>query len=252
MDITPEGAFRRLVVERGGSYCFGHGTVFLQVLRGLGYRSVYCSHWGSDHFFWLWLHCTEPMPGVHALMKPWIWLPHRYCQFRIIWFFLSSHFHYAATIRIKLIWSIHGSDSGLLCGPSYFLIERIISSWEHHLMRDTGWPEASILPPVWVCRLKPTSHELELKTLYRFLSGFSGAIGLLLECRISRSQPQGRHPRAVVSSLYFHRERIFPGGRRSLFFRRLQQTRWSPSEWCYRRSTPLLWRACRCRFGGGR
>ena len=38
MDVSPEGAFRRLVKERQGSYCFGQNTVFLGMLRGLGYR----------------------------------------------------------------------------------------------------------------------------------------------------------------------------------------------------------------------
>ncbi|KAF8878520.1 hypothetical protein BD779DRAFT_1447625 [Infundibulicybe gibba] len=39
MDVTAEGAFRRFVHECKGSYCFGHNNLFLQILRGLGYRA---------------------------------------------------------------------------------------------------------------------------------------------------------------------------------------------------------------------
>jgi arylamine N-acetyltransferase len=40
MDVSHEGAFKRLVLERRGSYCFGHNGVFLGMLRALGYRHV--------------------------------------------------------------------------------------------------------------------------------------------------------------------------------------------------------------------
>ncbi|KAL5488452.1 hypothetical protein ACEPAI_6570 [Sanghuangporus weigelae] len=40
LDITPEATFKRLVGERkGGTYCYGHHTLMLGVLRALGYRS---------------------------------------------------------------------------------------------------------------------------------------------------------------------------------------------------------------------
>lgn len=39
MDVSPEGTFRRLVEEHKGSYCFGQSTLFLGMLRGLGYRA---------------------------------------------------------------------------------------------------------------------------------------------------------------------------------------------------------------------
>ncbi|KDR79380.1 hypothetical protein GALMADRAFT_1236714 [Galerina marginata CBS 339.88] len=40
MDITTEGLFQRLVVDRkGGSYCFGLNGLFLGMLRALGYRA---------------------------------------------------------------------------------------------------------------------------------------------------------------------------------------------------------------------
>ena len=40
MDVTSQGLFQRLVVDRKGygSYCFGHNGLFLDILRGLGYR----------------------------------------------------------------------------------------------------------------------------------------------------------------------------------------------------------------------
>lgn len=38
MDISPEGLYQRLVVEGKGSYCFGMNGLFLQMIRGLGYR----------------------------------------------------------------------------------------------------------------------------------------------------------------------------------------------------------------------
>lgn len=38
MDVTAEGVFQRLVVDRlGGSYCFGLNTLLLEVLKGLGF-----------------------------------------------------------------------------------------------------------------------------------------------------------------------------------------------------------------------
>ncbi|TFK32376.1 arylamine N-acetyltransferase 1 [Crucibulum laeve] len=43
IDVTPEGAFKRLVAERKGSYCFGQNTVLLGMLRGLGYRAYAAS-----------------------------------------------------------------------------------------------------------------------------------------------------------------------------------------------------------------
>jgi len=40
MDVTPEGIFSRFVSERkGGSYCFGQNGLFLEMLRGLGFRA---------------------------------------------------------------------------------------------------------------------------------------------------------------------------------------------------------------------
>ncbi|KAF8999491.1 arylamine N-acetyltransferase 1 [Cyathus striatus] len=43
MDVTPEGAFKRLVRDRKGSYCFGQNGVLLGMLRGLGYRAYVVS-----------------------------------------------------------------------------------------------------------------------------------------------------------------------------------------------------------------
>ncbi|KAK0192994.1 arylamine N-acetyltransferase 1 [Armillaria mellea] len=39
MDISADSIFQRLVVERKGSYCFGLNGLFLDMLRGLGYRA---------------------------------------------------------------------------------------------------------------------------------------------------------------------------------------------------------------------
>ncbi|THU81411.1 cysteine proteinase [Dendrothele bispora CBS 962.96] len=39
MDISPEAVFQRLVVEGKGCYCFGLNQLFLQMIRGLGYRA---------------------------------------------------------------------------------------------------------------------------------------------------------------------------------------------------------------------
>ncbi|TFK43192.1 hypothetical protein BDQ12DRAFT_674553 [Crucibulum laeve] len=39
MDITPEGLYRRLILDNRGSYCFGLNGLFFQMLRGLGYRA---------------------------------------------------------------------------------------------------------------------------------------------------------------------------------------------------------------------
>ncbi|KAF8879268.1 hypothetical protein BD779DRAFT_1447074 [Infundibulicybe gibba] len=39
MDVTAAGVFRQFVHERKGSYCFGNNSLFLQILRGLGYRA---------------------------------------------------------------------------------------------------------------------------------------------------------------------------------------------------------------------
>ncbi|KAF9452221.1 MT-A70-domain-containing protein [Macrolepiota fuliginosa MF-IS2] len=39
MDIDPQSLFRRFVVHRRGSYCFGLNILFLWMLRGLGYRA---------------------------------------------------------------------------------------------------------------------------------------------------------------------------------------------------------------------
>lgn len=38
MDISVPALYRRFVVEGKGSYCFGHNTLFLQMIRALGYR----------------------------------------------------------------------------------------------------------------------------------------------------------------------------------------------------------------------
>ncbi|TFK95223.1 hypothetical protein BDV98DRAFT_659867 [Pterulicium gracile] len=39
MDVTSQGVFRHFVAERrGGSYCFGHNVLLLEVLKGLGYH----------------------------------------------------------------------------------------------------------------------------------------------------------------------------------------------------------------------
>ncbi|KAJ4487754.1 hypothetical protein J3R30DRAFT_843226 [Lentinula aciculospora] len=39
MDISPPALYQRLVVEGKGSYCFGMNTLFLQMIRALGYRA---------------------------------------------------------------------------------------------------------------------------------------------------------------------------------------------------------------------
>ncbi|KAF5372332.1 hypothetical protein D9615_009289 [Tricholomella constricta] len=39
MDVSPQGAFERLVVNHKGSYCFGQNGLFMNMLRGLGYRA---------------------------------------------------------------------------------------------------------------------------------------------------------------------------------------------------------------------
>ncbi|KAF8066538.1 arylamine N-acetyltransferase 1 [Lyophyllum atratum] len=39
MDVSLQGAYRRLVVDRMGSYCYGQNGVFMNMLRGLGYRA---------------------------------------------------------------------------------------------------------------------------------------------------------------------------------------------------------------------
>ncbi|KAI5117490.1 hypothetical protein M0805_009551, partial [Coniferiporia weirii] len=40
IDISPEGVFKRLVVDRsGGTYCYGHNGLLLGILRALGYRA---------------------------------------------------------------------------------------------------------------------------------------------------------------------------------------------------------------------
>ncbi|KAF5371107.1 hypothetical protein D9758_004100 [Tetrapyrgos nigripes] len=39
MDISPEGVFQRTVIDGKGSYCFGLNGLFLQMIRGLGYRT---------------------------------------------------------------------------------------------------------------------------------------------------------------------------------------------------------------------
>lgn len=47
LDITPEGIFRRLVAEKkGGSFCYGLNILFMEVIRGLGYRTTYV---GAEH-----------------------------------------------------------------------------------------------------------------------------------------------------------------------------------------------------------
>lgn len=50
MDVTAEGVFQRLVVDRlGGSYCFGLNTLLLEVLKGLGFLYVITSQIHHDH-----------------------------------------------------------------------------------------------------------------------------------------------------------------------------------------------------------
>lgn len=39
MDVSPEGAYDLLVRKGRGSYCFGQNQVFLEILRGLGFRA---------------------------------------------------------------------------------------------------------------------------------------------------------------------------------------------------------------------
>ncbi|KAK7448823.1 hypothetical protein VKT23_013552 [Stygiomarasmius scandens] len=39
MDISPEGLYRRLVVERNGSYCYGLNGLMFGMLLGIGYRA---------------------------------------------------------------------------------------------------------------------------------------------------------------------------------------------------------------------
>ncbi|SJL10079.1 uncharacterized protein ARMOST_13461 [Armillaria ostoyae] len=48
MDVTPQGMFRRTILRRRGSYCFGLNTLFLGMLRGLGYRAYAGSARVSD------------------------------------------------------------------------------------------------------------------------------------------------------------------------------------------------------------
>ncbi|KXN92040.1 Arylamine N-acetyltransferase 2 [Leucoagaricus sp. SymC.cos] len=39
MDVSTGGIYNRFINERNGSYCFGHNTLMLEMLRGLGYRA---------------------------------------------------------------------------------------------------------------------------------------------------------------------------------------------------------------------
>ncbi|KAJ2916643.1 hypothetical protein MD484_g3770, partial [Candolleomyces efflorescens] len=39
MDVSPQGAFNRMVRDGNGSYCFGQNIVFLGILRSLGFRA---------------------------------------------------------------------------------------------------------------------------------------------------------------------------------------------------------------------
>ncbi|GLB33556.1 putative N-acetyltransferase [Lyophyllum shimeji] len=39
MDISTEGLYKRMVIGRGGSYCFGLNGLFSQMILGLGYRA---------------------------------------------------------------------------------------------------------------------------------------------------------------------------------------------------------------------
>ncbi|KAK0451524.1 arylamine N-acetyltransferase 1 [Armillaria borealis] len=48
MDVTPQGMFRHTILRRRGSYCFGLNTLFLGMLRGLGYRAYAGSARVSD------------------------------------------------------------------------------------------------------------------------------------------------------------------------------------------------------------
>jgi hypothetical protein len=43
LDVTAEGAYRRMVIERKGAYCFALSCFLLNMLRGLGYRYVHCA-----------------------------------------------------------------------------------------------------------------------------------------------------------------------------------------------------------------
>ncbi|KXN92043.1 Arylamine N-acetyltransferase 2 [Leucoagaricus sp. SymC.cos] len=38
MEVSPEKVFPRFVNDKNGSYCFGHNGLFLEILRGLGFR----------------------------------------------------------------------------------------------------------------------------------------------------------------------------------------------------------------------
>ncbi|KAK0223648.1 cysteine proteinase [Armillaria fumosa] len=48
MDVTPQGMLRRAILRRRGSYGFGLNTLFLGMLRGLGYRAYAGSARVSD------------------------------------------------------------------------------------------------------------------------------------------------------------------------------------------------------------
>lgn len=39
LDISPEATFKRLVIDKkGGTYCYGHNGLMLEILRSLAYR----------------------------------------------------------------------------------------------------------------------------------------------------------------------------------------------------------------------
>jgi len=39
VDVTPDGLFQRMVVEKKGSWCFGQNSLFLGMIQGLGFRA---------------------------------------------------------------------------------------------------------------------------------------------------------------------------------------------------------------------
>ncbi|KAK1235610.1 hypothetical protein PQX77_001163 [Marasmius sp. AFHP31] len=49
MDVTPDGNFQRMVVERKGSYCYGKNGMLLEMLRGVGYRAYAAQGRVSEH-----------------------------------------------------------------------------------------------------------------------------------------------------------------------------------------------------------
>ncbi|EAU86607.2 hypothetical protein CC1G_07803 [Coprinopsis cinerea okayama7 len=62
MDVSPEGLYCRFVEEGKGSYCFGHTTILLGILRGLGFR-VYAGAAKVNHH-----HQTADKPPVYGFL----------------------------------------------------------------------------------------------------------------------------------------------------------------------------------------